>query len=117
MYRLPYKARGITIDSCLITTGGLVYKCHVDINSREYKLWQWSQRKTKILESKKSLKQKKLEVIDRRNRSFLYKNKYFLLYKDFRKAYADSARIYISDNRLGKYLIDRMSVSFIIYRN
>lgn len=70
-----------------------------------------------ILESKKSLKQKKLEVIDRRNRSFLYKDKYFLLYKDFRKAYADSARIYISDNRLGKYLIDRMSVSFIIYRN
>lgn len=117
MYRLPYKARGITIDSCLITTGGLVYKCHVDINSREYKLWQWSQRKTMILESKKSLKQKKMEVIDRRNRSFLYKDKYFLLYKDFRKAYADSARIYISDNRLGKYLIDRMSVSFIIYRN
>ena len=60
---------------------------------------------------------KKMEVIDRRNRSFLYKDKYFLLYKDFRKAYADSARIYISDNRLGKYLIDRMSVSFIIYRN
>lgn len=58
MYRLPYKARGITIDSCLITTGGLVYKYHVDINSREYKLWQWSQRKTMILESKKSLKQK-----------------------------------------------------------
>lgn len=55
---------------------------------------------------------KKMEVIDRRNRSFLYKDKYFLLYKDFRKAYADSARIYISDN-----LIDRMSVSFIIYRN
>lgn len=56
-------------------------------------------------------------MIDRRNRSFLYKDKYFQLYKDSRKAYADSARIYINDNRLGKYLIDRMSVCFIIYRS
>lgn len=47
---------------------------------------------------------KKMEVIDRRNRSFLYKDKYFLLYKDFRKAYADSARIYISDVKVGEIL-------------
>lgn len=87
------------------------------MNSRQYKYWEWSQRQEQIKESKKTLKQKRLELIDRRNRSFLYKDKYFLLYKNFRKAYADSARTYINDNRLGKYLIDRMTVCFIIYRS
>lgn len=117
MYSLPYKTEGITIDSCIATKDGLVYKCHVDIKSREYKYWQLSQRQEQIKESKKTLKQKRLEMIDRKNRSFLYKDKHFLLYKDFRKAYADSARTYINDNRLGKYLIDRMTVCFIIYRS
>lgn len=117
MYSLPYKSGGITIDSCMTTKDGLVYKCHVDINTREYKYWQWSQRQAQFRESKKTQRQKRLEMIDRRNRSFLYRDKYWQLYKDFRKAYADSARIYINDNRLGKYLIDRMSVCFIIYRS
>ena len=117
MYSLPYKTEGITIDSCYITTNGLVYKCRVDTNSKQYKYWQWSQRQAQIREGKKTQRQKILEMIDRRNRSFLYRDKYWQLYKDFRKAYADSARIYINDNRLGKYLIDRMSVCFIIYRS
>lgn len=53
MYSLPYKSGGITIDSCMITTDGLVYKCHVDIKSRGYKYWQWSQRQAQIREGKK----------------------------------------------------------------
>lgn len=117
MYRLPYKLGGITIDSCMITTSGIIYKCHVDINSKQYKSWEWLQRQAQIRESKKSIQQKRLEMIDRINRSFLYEDKYLHLYKAFRKAYVDSVKTYVQGNRLGKYLIDRMTIYFVIYKS
>ena len=117
IYRLPYKTEGITIDSCMITENNIVYKCRVDVNSKQYRYWNRLQRQAQIRESKKSIQQKRLEMIDRINRSFLYEDKYLQLYKAFRKAYVDSVKTYVQGNRLGKYLIDCMTIYFVIYKS
>lgn len=117
MYRLPYKTEGIIIDSCMITEYAIVYKCRVDVNSKQYRCWDRLQRQAQIRDSKKSIRQKRLEMIDRINRSFLYEDKYLLLYKAFRKAYIDSVKTYVQGNRLGKYLVDRMTIYFVIYKS